>query len=101
MKLAFASLVATAVSTLALVTFTASSVDAGKPCARKKFETQFLKDSCAAGGQAKAKADMKTWMKQAKKQKKDLACATCHSKVGADYPLKTDGLKLFKELGGK
>lgn len=100
-KLTFGSLLAAALSTLALVTLSASDVDAGKACARKKFDTQFVKDSCSTGGQSKAKADMKTWMKEAKKQKKDLACATCHSKVGADYPLKPDGLKLYKDLGGK
>ena len=26
---------------------------------------------------------------------------SCHTKVGNDYPLKRDGLKLFLEYGGK
>lgn len=100
-KLVLGTLLAATLSTFTLVTLSSSNVDAGKPCARKKFDTTFVKDSCTAGGLNQAKADMKKWMKDAKKQKKDLACATCHSKVAGDYPLKPDGLKLYKDLGGK
>jgi hypothetical protein len=100
-KLALASLLAAAVSTLALVTLAPSTVDAAAACKHKKLETTLVADACKAGGQKAAKDEMKKWMKVAKKQRKDLACATCHSKVGGDYPLKPDGLKLYKELGGK
>jgi hypothetical protein len=100
-KLALASLVAAALSTLTIVGLTSSGVDAATPCKTKKFETTLVADACKAGGQKSAKDEMKKWLKVAKKQKADLACATCHSKVGGAYPLKTDGLKLYKELGGK
>src|SRR5690242_12375869 len=101
-KLGIASLVAAALATLALVPAAApSSVDAGTACKQKKFDTTMVADACKTGGQKGAKDQMKTWMKDAKKQKADLACATCHSKVGGDYPLKNDGLKTYKDLGGK
>lgn len=100
-KLGIASLVAAALATLTLVTMSASSVDAAAPCKHKKFETTLVADACKAGGQKAAKDEMKKWMKTAKKKKADIACASCHSKVGGDYPLKPDGLKMFKDLGGQ
>jgi UDP-N-acetylmuramoylalanine-D-glutamate ligase len=99
-KLALATLVAAALSTLAVVGLTSSGVDAATACKTKKFETTLVAEACKTD-QKKAKDEMKKWMKVAKKQKADLACATCHSKVGGAYPLKPDALKLFKELGGK
>ena len=97
-----ASLVAAALATLTLVTLAPSSVDAAAPCKTKKFQTTMVADACkGAGGQKAAKDAMKKWMKVAKKQQADLACATCHSKVGGAYPLKSDGLQRFKDLGGK
>lgn len=105
-KLGITSLVAAVLATLALVTLAPSRVDAGAPCKTTKFQTTLVKDACTAGGQKAAKDEMKKWTKTAKKQQADLACATCHSKVGGAYPLKPDagaklgGLKLFEKLGG-
>ena len=99
-KLGLASLVAAALATLTVVTLTPASVDAAAACKHKKFETKLVADACQAGGQKAAKDEMKKWMKAAKKKKADIACASCHSKVGGDYPLKPDGLKMYKDLGG-
>lgn len=101
LKLGLSSLVAAALATLALVTVTADSADAAKPCARKKFDTIAVKEACAKGGQDQAKKMMKDWLKTAKKKTASMNCATCHSKVSGDYPLKKDGLKLYKDHGGK
>jgi hypothetical protein len=100
-KAALASLVTAALATIVVVSYAPSTVDAAASCKTKKFETALVADACAKGGQAEAKKVMKAWMKQAKQKQKDLAGATCHSKVGGAYPLKPDGLKLFKEHGGK
>jgi hypothetical protein len=100
-KLGFTSLIAAALATLTLVTLQPASVSAGAGCKRTKFETTQLAEACKSGGQKAAKDQMKKWMKGAKKQRADIACATCHSKVGGDYPLKPDGMKLYKDLGGK
>lgn len=100
-KAALVSLVTAALATVAVVSYAPSTVDAAAACKSKKFETTMVADACTKGGQAEAKKVMKAWMKQAKKKQKDLACATCHSKVGGAYPLKPDGLRLFKEYGGK
>ena len=94
-KLALWSLLA------ALGVMSAMTASAAKPCARKKFETELVKAACAKGGQDEAKKVMKTFLKEAKKKNATLGCATCHSKVGGDYPLKPDGRKLFKDSGGK
>jgi len=106
-KLGIASFIAAALATLALVTLAPSGVDAATPCKATVFKTELVKEACAKpNGQKVAKDEMKKWMKTAKKQQADLACATCHSKVGGAYPLKPDagaklgGLKLFEKLGG-
>jgi mono/diheme cytochrome c family protein len=99
-KLGIASLVAALLATLTIVSLTPAEVDAAAACKRTKFETTQLADACKAGGQKAAKDQMKKWMKEAKKKKADVACASCHSKVGGAYPLKKDGLALYKELGG-
>ncbi len=106
-KLGIASFVAAVLATLALVTLAPSGVDAATPCKTTAFKTELVKTACAKPeGQKAAKDEMKKWMKTAKKQQSDLACATCHSKVGGAYPLKPDagaklgGLKLFEKLGG-
>ena len=100
-KAVLATLVTAALATVTVVSYAPSRVEAAAPCKTKKFETTMVADACTKGGQAEAKKVMKAWLKQAKKQQKDLACATCHSKVGGAYPLKPDGLKLFKQYGGK
>ena len=89
-----------ALATLTLVTLSPHSVDAATACKHKKLETTMVADACKTGGQKAAKDKMKEWMKAAKKKKADLACASCHSKVGGDYPLKPDGMKMYKDLGG-
>ncbi|MBP6837348.1 MAG: hypothetical protein KA190_08595 [Kofleriaceae bacterium] len=85
----------------ALVHASATS-NAGAPCKRTKFETVAMKDACAKGGQAQAKAEMKKFMKAAKAANPKInGCPACHSKVGGDYPLKANGLQLYKDAGGK
>src|SRR5690349_20503094 len=80
---------------------TVGDAHAAKPCMRKKFETVLIKDACQRGGQDEAKKQMKTFLKEAKKRDASVGCATCHAKVGGDYPLKKDGLKTFRGFGGK
>ena len=99
LKAGLASLVAAALAILTVVSFSGDA-DAAKPCGRKKFETKMIAEACKKGGQDEAKKVMKSWMKEAKKKSPTMGCATCHSKVGGDYPNKKDGLKLFKEAGG-
>jgi mono/diheme cytochrome c family protein len=100
-KLGFAALVAAFVATLAVVTVTGSgSAEAAAPCKAKKIETKFLADACKAGGQKGAKDAMKKAMKTWKKKGATVSCASCHTQVGGAYPLKTDGLKMYKDLGG-
>lgn len=72
-----------------------------EPCKRTKFETKLVADACAAGGTAKAKDEMKKWVKGAKSKQAGLECATCHSKMAPTYDLKPDGLATFTKLGGK
>ena len=99
-KLGFVTLIAAFIGTLSIVGLTADDASAGKPCARKKFETKLAMDACKKGGQDEAKKVMKAYLKDAKKKNADLTCNTCHTKVGGAYPLKPDGTKKFKELGG-
>jgi len=70
-------------------------------CKTKKFETKVVQDACTSGGQAAAKDAMKKWTKAAKAKRPSLDCKTCHSKLAPGYDLKTDALKLFKELDAK
>ena len=85
---------------IGITSLTSSANAADAACKRAKFETKLVGDACAAGGQKAAKDAMKKFVKDAKKKKAGLDCASCHQKVGGNYPLKPDGLKLFKELGG-
>lgn len=90
----FASIVTIAVS-LALAARTPA--EAAAPCHRTEFKTVMVKEACAKGGQAEAKAVMKKFMRE----KKIKSCNQCHSKLSPTYDLKPDGLKRFHELGGK
>lgn len=83
--------------------FSVAAADAkAAPCKRTKFETVAVKDACARGGQKAAKEDMKKFLKTAKAKNPAIAgCPTCHSKVAGDYPLKANGLQLYKDAGGK
>jgi hypothetical protein len=97
----FASLL-TICAALTYATIEASPAEAAGECKRTEFKTKLVKESCARGGQKAAKDDMKAWLKAAKaKNPKIVGCPTCHSKVGGDYPLKADGLKLFVDNGGE
>ena len=98
-KLGFLALVTTALATLAVVTWSGSA-DAAAPCKRAKFETKAIAAACKKGGQPEAKKVMKSWMKEAKKQKPTLGCASCHKKVAGDYPNKPNAVKDYKALGG-
>lgn len=100
-KLGFFTLIAAFVGTLAVTTLTTDTASAGKPCAHAKLESKLMQDACKKGGQDEAKKVMKAFLKTAKKQKSDVTCNSCHTKVGGAYPLKPDGFKMFKELGGK
>jgi hypothetical protein len=76
-------------------------------CKRTEFKTQLVKAACAKGGQKAAKTAMKAWVKGAKAAAKadgmKLNCATCHSKMKEDWPLKDAAMALagFKKYGGK
>ena len=92
LALGFAAIMAVAVG---------SHADAAAPCKRTTFDTVMVKDACAQGGQKAAKDAMKKFLREAKKKDADLDCGSCHSKLSPNYPLKPDGLKAFKDLGGK
>jgi hypothetical protein len=76
---------------------TSSADDAGKPCFRKTFKTELVKNACSKGGQDAARDAMKAWNKEKKIQN----CNKCHTKLGPNYELKDDGLKQFLDAGGK
>lgn len=85
-----------------IVTLTPLAAHAGKPCARRKFETKLVGDACKKDQEA-AKTAMKDFLKtvnQGKGMHDRVGCPSCHAKVGGDYPLKPTGLKTFKDLGG-
>jgi hypothetical protein len=70
----------------------------GKDCDRKVFQTKLCKDACEKGGQKEAKKAMRAFVKQAKKITGDkIACGTCHAKLSNGYPLKKEGLLLFRK----
>lgn len=100
-KFGLLTLVAGCIATLTLVAGTSGDATAGKPCSRKKYETVLVDTACKTGGVDEAKKAMKDYLREAKKQNESLTCATCHSKVGGDYPLKPKGLATFREYGGK
>jgi hypothetical protein len=75
--------------------------DAGKACARTKYQTKLVQKACKTD-QSAAKKAMRDFVKEAKKVAKEkVTCSTCHQKTSGDYPLKKDGLKKYKEWGGK
>jgi hypothetical protein len=77
-----------------------SRSQAGDPCSRKTFQTKLVEAACKAGGQDQAKKEMKAFLKKIQEKKEDFTCLNCHTSVDAGYPLKGDGLKLFKQYGG-
>ena len=100
-KLGFLAMVSAIVGILVAASLSGDATAAGNDCKHPKLDTVMLKTACSAGGQKAAKDAMKKWMKEAKKQQADLDCGTCHSKLAPAYPLKPDGMKRFKALGGK
>jgi hypothetical protein len=97
----FASIVAL-VAAFGFAALSETEADAAGECKRVKFDTKLAKDACAKGGQKAAKDAMKAYLKTAKKKSKAITgCPSCHTKVGGDYPLKPNGLKLFVEGGGE
>lgn len=100
-KLGFAALIATFLATLTVVTVSSpGTADAAAPCKAKKLETKFVQDACKAGGQKGAKDAMKKAMKDWKKKDSSVSCASCHSKVGGDYPKKPNAMKDLTEKFG-
>lgn len=74
---------------------------AGGKCFRTKFDTKMTGDACAKGGQSEAKKAWKAWVAEAKKTEDKLACKSCHTKMGPEFPLAADALEHYKKLGGK
>ena len=74
-----------------------SRADATDACRRTDFKTELVKNACAKGGQKGAKEVMKKF----NKDKKLKSCNQCHTKLAPSYELKPDGLKQFRDLGGK
>ncbi|HEY4238441.1 MAG TPA: hypothetical protein VGM88_01455 [Kofleriaceae bacterium] len=94
-------LLASALAVAGVFTFAALSSDpasaGGDGCVHKELKTDLLKAACAKGGQAEAKAVMKTFMKDHKIK----SCNQCHTKLAPSYDLKADGLDQFQKAGGK
>ncbi len=74
-----------------------STAIAARACARTSFKTVLVKEACANGGQAQAKAVMKDWSRKQKVK----SCNHCHSNLAPSYELTADGLHRFTKLGGK
>lgn len=68
-------------------------------CKRTKFATPEVKAACAKGLKAAIKS-MKGFVKKAKKATGEkINCKSCHSGLKKDgYPLKPDGLEMYKKL---
>lgn len=86
-----------------LVSFSGDALAKDGDCHRTAFKTELVRDACTkdGGGQKAAKDAMKAFLKDAKKQKPDLDCTSCHAKLAPEYPLKDSALDTFKSLGGK
>lgn len=97
LKLGLFTAFASVALALGLATLAPTGADAADPCNKKEFKTEMVKNACAKGGQAEAKAVMKAFMKE----KKLKSCNQCHSKLAPTYDLKADGLAQFNKLGGK
>ena len=100
-RFAVIGLALTFVGLIAGVTLSSSDAVAAAACKRTTFETKLVGDACKKGGQGEAKKAMKKFLKKAKKKEAGLECKSCHEKLAPNYPLKTDGLDHFKNLGGK
>lgn len=97
------ALIALAAASAAILGLTSAPQEAaaGGDCARSKFETTLVKQACTKGGQAEAKKAMKKFLSVAKKKDSSINCKSCHTSLSPKYELSADGLKKFKELGGK
>jgi len=93
----------TVVITLGLSTYSSaddgsgSGSDSKDKCLTTDFKTQLVKDACAKGGQAAAKAAMQAF----NKEKKIKSCNQCHKNLKPKYELKDDAVEQYKKLGGK
>lgn len=98
-KLGLLSALSALVVTIGIASFSGGvrEADAADACQRTKFETEMVAKACKDGGQAKAKDVMKAW----NKEKNVKSCNQCHDKLAPTYSLKKDGLKQYKDLGGK
>ena len=87
---------------LGFATVSSEPVEAAGECKRTDFKTKMVKEACAKGGQKEAKAVMKAYLKTAKAKDKAIKdCASCHTKVGGDFPLKDNAYDLFVSGGGE
>ena len=102
-KLGIFASILTICAALGFATISSSPVQAAGECKRTTFQTKLVSEACKSGGPKAAKDAMKAVLKTAKEKKVEgvTGCPSCHSKVGADYPLKKDGLDLFKKAGGE
>lgn len=91
--IAAAAVIATA---LGLATLT-SPATASRPCLRRDFQTELVKNACTSGGQYAAKDAMRKFSNQHKVK----SCLNCHATLSPEYDLKEDALAQFKALGGK
>lgn len=98
----FAS-VLTVAAALSFTQLSPTSALAAGECKHPELKTKMVKEACAKGGQKAAKDAMKAFLKDAKAKlpAKITGCPSCHTKVGGDFPLKPNGLALFKEAGGE
>jgi hypothetical protein len=69
-------------------------------CAAPRFDTQLIAEACKKG-QGEAKKAMKDFVKVAAKQRSGLECGSCHRRMAPSYELRPEGLRLFRELGGR
>ena len=100
-KIALIILAGAAIGILSLSSAPEPATAGGKACVRTKFKTKLVAEACKKN-QKEAKKVMRKFVKAAKKKAgKKVTCGTCHSKTSGDYPLKKDGLKLFKQWGGE
>lgn len=97
------ALIALAAASAAILGLTSAPQEAaaGADCARSEFKTKLVQDACKKGGQAEAKKAMKKFLAVAKKKDSSLNCKSCHTSLAPKYELKPDGLKMYKQFGGK
>ncbi len=101
MKKFVVSVVAAGITSIVLLAAPQAEAGDPKPCVRTDFKTVAIAEACKKGGQKAAKKAMKKFTKAAKAKQSGLNCKSCHSNLRPKYELKSDGLELYKKLGGK